>query len=282
MARVSSQLCVPGHRVPASNVTEVECLRRGDWQALRVGLSPPPPAAAKSGGQRVCVTCVCPRISPSLQPRDGGTVSAWPAGAPERPGAPGVARVHCGGPRSEPGRVSLRARPPGPRGRCPRPVVPPFGADARAVPEHHEQRPCGASSSPRRVSASRGPALGGAERRNLSGSRGRSRQPGALRSPRVARRPRSREPRGSGNGSLWDPAWPAAITLRQPGAGARVARREHGGAGPLEEQGSAPHPAELLLPVSLGVLRGRKLHPQGPHWAEINQNTYLANQGCQN
>lgn len=172
--------------------------------------------------------------------------------------------MHCGGPRSEPGRVSLRARPPGPRGRCPRPVVPPFGADARAVPEHHEQRPCGASASPRRVSASRGPALGGAERWNLSGSRGRSRQPGALGSPRVARQPRSREPRGSGSGSLWDPAWPAAVTLRQPGAGARVARREHGGAGPLEEQGSAP-PAELLLPVSLGVLRGRKLHPQGPH-----------------
>lgn len=72
MARVSSQLCVPGHRVPASNVTEVECLRRGDWQALQVGLFPPPPAAAKAGGQRVCVTCVCvpesrPRYSPVME-----------------------------------------------------------------------------------------------------------------------------------------------------------------------------------------------------------------------
>lgn len=173
-----------------------------------------------------------------------------------------MARVHCGGPRSELGRVSLRARPPGPRGRCPRPVVPPFGADTRAIPEHHEQRPCGASSSPRRVSASRGPALGGAERRNLSGSRGRSRQPGALGSPRVARRPRSREPRGSGSGSLWDPAWPAAVTLRQPGAGARVARREHGGAGPLEEQGSAPSPQNYCFRCPWGSFVGESCTPK--------------------
>lgn len=281
MARVSSQLCVPGHRVPASNVTEVECLRRGDWQALRVGLSPPPPAAAKAGGQRVCVTCVCPRISPSLQPRDGGTVSARPAGAPERPGAPGVARVHCGGPRSELGRVSLRARPPGPRGRCPRPVVPPFGADARAVPEHHEQRPCGASSSPRRVSASRGPVPGGAERRNLSGSRGRSRQPGRW-DPPVSHA-------GLAAGSLaargvvpsgTPPGRPPSLCASL-GLGHRWRGGNTGVLGPWRSRG-VPPPAELLLPVSLGVLRGRKLHPQGPHWAEINQNTYLANQGRQN
>lgn len=73
----------------------------------------------------------------------------------------------------------------------------------------------------------------------------------------------AREPRGSGSGSLWDPAWPAAVTLRQPGAGAQVARREHGGAGPLEEQGSAP-PRRTIASGVLGGPSWEKAAPPRP------------------
>lgn len=170
--------------------------------------------------------------------------------------------MHCGGPRSELGRVSLRARPPGPRGRCPRPVVPPFGADTRAIPEHHEQRPCGASSSPRRVSASRGPVLGGAERRNLSGSRGQSRQPGALGSPRVARRPRSREPRGSGSGSLWDPPGRPPSLCASLGLGRGWRGGNTGVLGPWRSRGVPPTPQNYCFRCPWGSFVGESCTPK--------------------
>lgn len=282
MARVSSQLCVPGHRVPASNVTEVECLRRGDWQALQVGLSPLPPATAKAGGQRVCVTCVCPRISPSPQPRDGGTVSARPVG-PQRGQEPPESPVCTAGGRdlnwgachSAPAPLALAAavRVPSclPSARTPEPFPNTTNSGRVARPPLLDACPPlgGRRWAARSAGTSRGLADG-------PGSQGRWDPPvshAGLAAGSLAAR--GVVPSGT------PPGQPPPSLCASLGLGRRWRGGNTGVLGPWRSRG-VPPPAELLLPVSLGVLRGRKLHPQGPHWAEINQNTYLANQGRQN